>query len=83
MEDIFHEFTVLISSINRCIYRIKSEKKQDFSLKIFHVNCLYYIYKHHYLTPKLLYKILKKQTNFNQDNIVNLIERNLKMVLDR
>lgn len=54
MQERFQEFTVLISSINRCIYRIKSEEMQDFNLKSSHVNCLYYIYKQKNLTAKVL-----------------------------
>lgn len=45
MENRFSKFTLLISNINRCINKIKSEEMSKFDLKSSHVSCLYYIYK--------------------------------------
>lgn len=45
MENRFSKFTLLISSINRCINKIKSEEMSEFDLKSYHVSCLYYLYK--------------------------------------
>ena len=43
MDERFHTFTVLISTINRAIYRIKTEEMAEFNLKSSHVSCLYYL----------------------------------------
>lgn len=45
MKKRFETFTVLISKINRCIKKIKSEEMSNFNLKTSHVSCLYYLYK--------------------------------------
>ena len=39
----FQTFTVLITSINRSIHKIKTEEMAEFNLKSAHVNCLYYL----------------------------------------
>ena len=54
MENRFETFTVLVSNINRCIYKIKSEEMAEYNLKSSHVSCLYYIYKYGSLTAKEL-----------------------------
>ena len=54
MEERFKTFTVLISKINRCIRRIKTEEMDEFDLKSPHVSCLYYLYKVGTLTAKEL-----------------------------
>ena len=41
----YRDFTVLITSINRSIKRIKTEEMNEFNLKGPHVTCLYYLYK--------------------------------------
>lgn len=41
MEGRFETFTVLISSINRCIKKIKAEEMAECDLKSIHVSCLY------------------------------------------
>lgn len=43
MENRFEMFTVLISKINRCIKKIKSEEMIDLGLKSPHVSSLYYL----------------------------------------
>lgn len=54
MKNRFETFTVLIASINRSIYRIKTEEMAEFNLKSSHVSCLYYLYKEKALTSKEL-----------------------------
>ena len=39
----FRTFTVLITTINRSIHKIKTEEMAEFNLKSAHVNCLYYL----------------------------------------
>ena len=50
MQERFKEFTILISNLNRLIYKIKTEEVAEFDLKSSHVSCLYYIYKEEALT---------------------------------
>ena len=50
MDERFHTFTVLISTINRAIYRIKTEEMAEFNLKSSHVSCLYYLHRNESLT---------------------------------
>ena len=54
MQERFKTFTILVSNINRCIHKIKTEEMADFNLKSSHVSCLYYIYKENSLTAKEL-----------------------------
>lgn len=55
MEKRFETFTILISKINRCIQKLKSEEMSEFNLKTSHVSCLYYLYKNNnQLTAKEL-----------------------------
>ena len=54
MQERFEEFTLLISNIHRCIYKIKTEEVAEYNLKSSHVSCLYYIYKAESLTAKEL-----------------------------
>ena len=54
MEERFEMFTVLISKINRCIKKLKSEEMRDFDLKSPHVSSIYYLYKCNKLTAKEL-----------------------------
>ena len=54
MEGRFETFTVLISSINRCIKKIKAEEMAEYDLKSIHVSCLYYLHKNESLTAKKL-----------------------------
>ena len=60
MEERFKTFTVLISGINRCIRRIKTEEMAEFNLKSPHVSCLYYLYKAESLTAKELCDICEE-----------------------
>ena len=54
MRERFNEFTLLVSNIHRCIYKIKTEEVLEFNLKSSHVSCLYYIYRENSLTAKEL-----------------------------
>ena len=54
MEDRFKTFTVLITKINRCIHKLKTEETVEYKLKSTHVSCLYYLYKAQTLTAKEL-----------------------------
>ena len=54
MEERFQAFTVLVSNLNRCIYKIKTEEIAEYNLKSSHVSCIYYIYRYGSLTPKEL-----------------------------
>ena len=54
MEERFQAFTVLVSNLNRCIYKIKTEEMAEYNLKSSHVSCIYYIYRYGSLTPKEL-----------------------------
>lgn len=52
MQNRFETFTLLITSINRSIQRIKAEEMAEFDLKSSHVSCLYYLYKQNSLTAR-------------------------------
>lgn len=52
MQNRFETFTLLISSINRAIQKIKTEEMAEFNLKSSHVSCLYYLYKQNSLTAR-------------------------------
>lgn len=52
MDNRFEAFSLLITSINRSIQRIKSEEMAEFDLKRSHVSCLYYLYKQNSLTAR-------------------------------
>ena len=54
MEERFQAFTVLVSNLNRCIYKIKTDEMAEYNLKSSHVSCIYYIYRYGSLTPKEL-----------------------------
>lgn len=54
MDNRYSKFTVLITTINRNIKRIKIEEMSKHNLKIQHVSCLYYLYKNDSLTSKEL-----------------------------
>lgn len=46
MNNRFETFTLLITSLNRSIRRIKTETMARYELKSPHVSRLYYLYKH-------------------------------------
>ncbi len=57
MQGRFGEFTVLISTINRCIRKLKTEEMAEFALKSPHVSCVYYLYNAGDLTATRLCEI--------------------------
>ena len=75
MKDRFEKFTVLISSISRCIRRIKTEEVSEFQLKSPHVSCLYYLYKAHSLTAKELADICEED-KANISRSIEYLENN-------
>lgn len=60
MDERYDQFTVLMTTINRNIKRIKSEEISKFDLKIHHISCLYYLYKKKSLTSKELCEICEE-----------------------
>lgn len=60
MRERFQTFTVLITNINRCIKKIKTEEMEQFNLKSPHVSCLYYLFKLEPLTAKELCDVCKE-----------------------
>jgi DNA-binding MarR family transcriptional regulator len=60
MGERFQLFTVLISTLNRSIRRIKTEEMADFGLKSGHVSCLYYLHREGKLTAKELCDICEE-----------------------
>ncbi len=54
MSDRFETFTLLLGSISRSIYRIKTEEMNAFGLKSSHLSCIYYLYKNETLTAREL-----------------------------
>ncbi len=54
MQERFKVFTLLITKVNRCIRKIKTEEMAEFELKSTHVSCLYYLYTMQSLTAKEL-----------------------------
>ena len=75
MEERFKTFTVLISGINRCIRRIKTEEMAEFNLKSPHVSCLYYLYKANSLTAKELCDICEED-KANISRSIKYLEEN-------
>ncbi len=57
MQGRFETFTVLITTINRSIRKIKTEEMAEFDLKSPHVSCLYYLYTLDSLTATRLCEI--------------------------
>jgi DNA-binding MarR family transcriptional regulator len=57
MNNRFETFTVLITSINRLIRRIKTETMAQYDLKSPHVSCLYYLYMHPGMTAAELCEV--------------------------
>jgi DNA-binding MarR family transcriptional regulator len=75
MEERFQIFTMLITKINRCIKKIKTEEVDELNIKGPHVSCIYYIYKFGALTAKELCDIcqedkasISRSIEFLEDN---------------
>ena len=75
MEERFQTFTVLISNINRAIYKIKAEEMAEFDLKSSHVSCLYYLYKKTSLTATELCDICEED-KANISRSIKYLEEN-------
>ena len=70
----FDMFTTLITSVNRCIKKIRNEEMAEFDLKSKHLSCIYYIYKNKKLTATQLCDIcLEDKAN---------ISRSIKYLVD-
>ena len=85
MQERFQTFTVLISKINRCIRKIKTEEMGEYNLKSPHVSCLYYLYKSESLTAKELCDIcaedksaISRSIEFLESNGYIVCDSNLK-----
>ena len=73
MQERFQTFTVLITKLNRCIRKIKTEEMAEFDLKSPHVSCLYYLYKADSLTAKELCDICEEdKANISRSFIYNV-----------
>ena len=75
MDERFKNFTLLMSSINRSIKRIKSEEMAAFDLKSPHLSCLYYLYKKNTLTSKELCDICEED-KANISRSIDYLETN-------
>ncbi len=75
MEHRFETFTVLITAINRCIKKIKTQEMEEFDLKSPHVSCLYYLHKRSALTAKELCDICEEDKS-NISRSIDYLECN-------
>ena len=75
MQNRFETFTLLITSINRSIQRIKSEEMAEFDLKSSHVSCLYFLYKEEPLTARDLCEICGED-KANVSRSIKFLEQN-------
>lgn len=75
MQNRFETFTLLITSINRSIQRIKSEEMAEFDLKSSHVSCLYFLYKEESLTARDLCEICGED-KANVSRSIKFLEQN-------
>ena len=81
MEERFQAFTVLVSNLNRCIYKIKTEEMAEYNLKSSHVSCIYYIYRYGSLTPKELCDLCGED-KANISRALKYLEENQYLVID-
>ena len=81
MEERFHAFTVLVSNLNRCISRIKTEEMAEYNLKGSHVSCIYYIYRYGNLKLKELCD-LSGEDKSNISRSLKFLEDNGYLVVD-
>ena len=75
MEERFQTFTGLITEINRCIHKIKTEEMAEFDLKSSHVSCLYYLYKMVSLTARELCDLCRED-KANISRAIKYLENN-------
>ena len=81
MEERFQAFTVLVSNLNRCIYKIKTEEMAEYNLKSSHVSCIYYIYRYGSLTPKELCDLCGED-KANISRALKYLEENQYLVIN-
>ena len=81
MEERFQAFTVLVSNLNRCIYKIKTEEMAEYNLKSSHVSCIYYIYRYSSLTPKELCDLCGED-KANISRALKYLEENQYLVIN-
>ena len=76
MNNRFETFTVLITSINRLIRRIKTETMAQYDLKSPHVSCLYYLYMHPGMTAAELCEVCDEDKAAVSRSILYLEQKN-------
>ena len=81
MEERFQAFTVLVSNLNRCIYKIKTDEMAEYNLKSSHVSCIYYIYRYGSLTPKELCDLCGED-KANISRALKYLEENKYLVIN-
>lgn len=81
MDNRFEIFTLLITSINRSIQRIKSEEMAEYNLKSSHVSCLYFLYKEESLTARDLCEICGED-KANVSRSIKFLEQNGYLVCE-
>ena len=77
MQEQFKLFTVLISSINRNIRRIKTEIMAKHELKCPHVSTIYYLYVYEKLTLKELCELCREDKGAISRSVKSLEEEGL------
>lgn len=75
MQERFQTFTVLITKLNRCIRKIKTEEMAEYNLKSPHVSCLYYLYRSESLTAKELCDVCEED-KANISRSIEYLENN-------
>ena len=75
MQERFQAFTVLITRLNRCIRKIKTEEMAEYDLKSPHVSCLYYLFKSDFLTARQLCDICEED-KANISRAIDYLENN-------
>lgn len=75
MNNRFETFTVLISSVNRCIRQIKAKEMEEYGLKSPHVSCLYYLYKHPSMTAAELCELCEEDKAAVSRSLLHLTQR--------
>ena len=76
MNNRFETFTLLITSLNRSIRRIKTETMAKYELKSPHVSCLYYLYKQPGMTAAELCEVCAEDKAAISRSILFLEQKN-------
>ena len=77
MQEQFKLFTVLISSINRNIRRVKTDIMAEHDLKCPHISTLYYLYVEGHLTLKELCELCREDKGAISRSVKSLAEDGL------